>query len=209
MVQPNYSTDNAGEAAAEREADDLPRTVPTNGKRRDTPVIDQWPDPPAPEAFQGIAGEVVELIDPTTEADRVAVLIQFLGAFGNLIGKSAHFRVEGDYHPAKLNAILVGVSAKGRKGTSWGQVKRILSSVDNGWLTSRVLSGLSSGEGLIWEVRDLIHKGKAEVDTGVDDKRCFVLEPEFVSVLKVAQRDKNTISAIIRQAWDTDTRFAR
>jgi hypothetical protein len=214
----------------ERDAFDPPTRPPTNGKPRgpkrkkvphasegtsavarreagkfSLPARDPWPDAPPRDAFHGISGEVVDLIDPATEADRVAVLIQLLGAFGNLIGSSAHFRVGGDYHAAKLNAVIVGVSAKGRKGTSWGEVKRILSRVDNGWLTSRVLSGLSSGEGLIWAVRDPIHRGNVDVDSGVDDKRCFVLESEFVSVLKVAQREKNTISSIIRQAWDGDT----
>jgi hypothetical protein len=188
-----------------READDLSQMGPTNGKPRDTPAVDPWPDPPAAEAFHGIAGELVDLIDPATEADPVAVLVQFLGGFGNLIGKSAHFGVEGDYHAAKLNAVLVGVSAKARKGVSWGQVKRVLGRVDEEWLMGHVHSGLSSGEGLIWEVRDPIQGSKATADPGVDDKRCFVLEPEFVSVLRVAQREKNTISAIIRQAWDSDT----
>ncbi|MCH8839077.1 MAG: hypothetical protein IH831_00065 [Planctomycetes bacterium] len=76
--------------------------------------------------------------------------------------------------------------------------------------------GLSSGEGLIWQVRDPIYKHEAirekrqvvgyqdvEVDPGVADKRLLVLEAEFSSVLKVAARERNTISAIIRQAWDT------
>ncbi len=186
MLQPNNSTGNAGEVFAGL-------------------GIDPWPDPPAREAFHGIAGELVDLIDPFTEADRVAFLVQFLGAFGNLIGKSAHFPREADCHAAKLNAVLVGVSAKGRKGVSWGQVKRVLGRVDAEWLTGHVLSGLSSGEGLIWAVRDPVRKGEVEGECGVGDTRYFVFEPEFVSVLKVAQREKNTISAIIRQAWDGDT----
>ncbi len=181
-------------------------------------AVDPWPDPPAPEAFHGIAGELVDLLDPHTEADRAAILIQFLAGFGNLIGSGPHFRVEGDYHAAKLNVVLVGATSKGRKGTSAGQVLRILGRVDETWGTDRVLKGLSSGEGLIWAVRDPILKHEAikdkghvveyqdvEVDPGVEDKRAFVLESEFVSVLKVMQREKNTLSAVIRDAWDRDT----
>lgn len=40
-------------------------------------------------------------------------------------------------------------------------------------------------------------------DAGVSDKRLMVFEPEFARVLQVAERDTNTLSAIIRQAWDT------
>ncbi|MDI3341886.1 MAG: DUF3987 domain-containing protein [Sphaerobacter sp.] len=40
------------------------------------------------------------------------------------------------------------------------------------------------------------------VDHGVADKRLFVVEEEFASVLRVMGRDGNTLSAIIRQAWD-------
>src|SRR5437588_5491929 len=35
------------------------------------------------------------------------------------------------------------------------------------------------------------------------DRRLMVVEPEFATILKVASREGNTISAIIRQAWDT------
>ena len=41
------------------------------------------------------------------------------------------------------------------------------------------------------------------MDHGVTDKRLLVLEGEFASVLQVCAREKNTLSAIIRQAWDT------
>jgi hypothetical protein len=40
------------------------------------------------------------------------------------------------------------------------------------------------------------------VDHGVADKRLFVLEAELAGVLRVMQRDGNTLSAVVRQAWD-------
>jgi hypothetical protein len=39
-------------------------------------------------------------------------------------------------------------------------------------------------------------------DEGVSDKRLLVFEGEFASVLRVCGRDGNTLSAIIRNAWD-------
>jgi hypothetical protein len=70
-----------------------------------------------------------------------------------------------------------------------------------------VLHGLSSGEGLIYAVRDRAEgenkKGeKMVVDEGVEDKRLLVLEAELAGVLKVMNREGNTLSPVIRQAWD-------
>ena len=49
--------------------------------------------------------------------------------------------------------MLVGDSAKARKGSSFDHVARLLSQADPAF-TSRLSTGLSSGEGLIWTVRD-------------------------------------------------------
>lgn len=168
-----------------------------------------------PEALYGLAGEVVKVIEPHTEADPVALLVNFLSAFGSVIRDKPHFVADGARHSLKLNAVFVGDTSKGRKGTAWERSKKLLGAVDEDWVRNCVVSGLSSGEGLIWAVRDPIfkkepvkEKGKitgyqeACVDGGVEDKRALVLESEFSSVLKVLSRDGNTLSAIVRQAWD-------
>ncbi len=179
----------------------------------------EWPKPPAEEAFYGLAGELVRRIEPHSEADPAALLVQMLVAFGNVIGRTAYFRVEGDRHFVNLFAVLVGRTAKGRKGTSWGHINRVFSEVDPDWTSERIMGGLSSGEGLIWHVRDAVwkqepirEKGKAngrvvayqnvQTDAGVLDKRLLVMEAEFASALKVASREGNTLSPTIRQAWD-------
>src|SRR5262249_16900703 len=175
-----------------------------------------WPKQIAPEAYHGIAGEIVRTIEPHSEADPVALLVQTLVAFGSVIGRNAHIVVEADTHHMNLFAAHVGATSKGRKGTSWGQVRRVFPPVDHDWAPDRNLSGLSSGEGLIWAVRDSIkgrekvkEKGKPTryeevvVDTGEGDKRVLVVEPEFASVLRVMERQGNTLSSVIRQAWDT------
>src|SRR5256885_1686501 len=56
---------------------------------------DIWPDPPAPEAFHGLAGDIVQAILPHSEADPSALLVSLLIGIGNVIGRTAHFRVEG------------------------------------------------------------------------------------------------------------------
>ena len=61
----------------------------------------------------------------------------------------------------------------------------------------RILTGLSSGEGLIWAVRD-----PTSQHPGIADQRLLVIEPEFTSVLKAASREISTLSPTLRSAWD-------
>ncbi len=174
-----------------------------------------WPDPPDPVAFHGLAGDWIRAIAPHTEADEMGLLVQFLITFGNLIGRRAHSVAEADKHYTNLFAVLVGQTAKGRKGSSWGQIKRAMQKVDDEWTGERVQHGLSSGEGLIWTVRDPIFRmdpvkergrvvdyEQVMVDPGIEDKRVLILESEFASTLKVLSREGNTLSATVRNAWD-------
>ena len=122
-------------------------------------------------------------------------------------GAGPFFRVGADLHYLKLNTGLVGDTSKGRKGTSWGPVRELMRDADEPWIKTRVHHGLSSGEGLIYTVRDRVKdedkNGEAKVlDEGVEDKRLLVLEAELAGVLKVMRRVGNTLSPIVRQAWD-------
>jgi hypothetical protein len=175
----------------------------------------QWPDPLGEAAYHGLAGEFVAAVEPHTEADPAALLVQFLVAFGNVVGRRVYFVAEADKHFCNLFAVIVGISSKGRKGSSWGRTKSVVGSTDNSWGRDCIVKGLSSGEGLIWAVRDPIEKHEpikekgrvvdyqnVVTDQGVDDKRLLVVESEFASVLKRASLEGNSLSAIIRQAWD-------
>ncbi len=158
-------------------------------------------------AYQGLPGHIVGEMEPHTEADPVALLVTQLSAFGNACGRGAFFRVGADRHHPKISAVLVGKTSKSRKGTSWGFVRSPMHAVDRYWAEERVENGLSSGEGLIYQVRDKRMGANKDgdpivEDPGADDKRLFVLESEFAGVLKAAAREGNTLSPIIRSAWD-------
>jgi hypothetical protein len=161
-----------------------------------------WPEPLAPEAFYGLAGEIVRAIEPHSEADPAALLIQLLAAFGNVTGRGPFFRVERHDHHANLFVLIVGATAKGRKGTSWFQVVDLFARADRVWASTRIHGGTGSGEGVIWHVRDQIMKGDKVVEEGVDDKRLLLLESEFAQVLAVVKREGNTVSEVLRRAWD-------
>ena len=176
----------------------------------------QWPEPLAAEALHGLAGEIVRTIEPYSEADPAALLVQVLIGFESVVGRAPYFAVEADEHRANLFAVIVGATSTSRKGTSWSHVRRLLAAADEGWATNCITGGLSSGEGLIWAVRNPIEKkerirekGRVAgyetvlVDEGVSDKRLLVFESEFSRVLRVCARPTNTLSATTRQAWDT------
>jgi hypothetical protein len=168
-----------------------------------------WPEM-APDAYYGLAGDIVRTIEPESESDPVALLIQLLAMAGNAIGRLPYYQVESDRHRGNLFLAMVGVSAKGRKGTSMGRIRAVVRTADETWDDERLKGGLSSGEGLINEVRDPTHKWNPKesafelVDPGIRDKRLMIVEPEFAGVLSVAERPGNTISPLIRRAWDGD-----
>lgn len=178
----------------------------------------QTPAPLAPEAFYGLAGEFVQTVAPHTEADPAALLIQLLVAFGSVVGRNPHFVVEADRHGVNLFACLVGATSKGRKGTSKGHVLKLLKSVDPQWASICNHNGLSTGEGLIWIVRDPIERqspvkqgGRITeyqtevIDPGIADKRAMVWETEFARTLQAMKRETNTLSTVVRLAFDGDT----
>jgi hypothetical protein len=182
------------------------------------PTDPEWPTQLQPEALCGLVGELVETLDPHTEADPAALLAQFLIAFGNVVGRVPYFTAGADRHFPSEFGVLVGASSKGRKGSSWSTIEHVLGMADAEWLNACVQTGLSSGEGLIWAVRDEIaaqeamRTGKERrisgyqtvvKDHGVSDKRLMVVEPEFASPLRVSERDGNTLSPVVRQSWDT------
>lgn len=186
----------------ERLADEAPEWTPSAISVSDVdeiePALPTPPPSPDPAAFHGLAGEVVEAFDPYTEADPVAVLAQFLVVFGNVIGRTAHVRVGADRHHGNLFVCLVGPSARGRKGSSWRLVAELFEAATPGYIAEHVANGLSSGEGLIWAVRDPV----SEEDQGVADKRLLVVEEEFASPIRVMRREGNTLSPVLRRAWD-------
>jgi hypothetical protein len=178
------------------------------------------PEPPPwpnlePAALHGLAGEIVRTIEPHTEADPVGLLAQLVCMIGNLVGPGPHFQIEGDRHPGNLFVVLVGKSGQGRKGVGRGRALQLARMVDPEWVSDCIHQGLSSGEGLIWAVRDPVEKmepvkekgkvvryEKVEADPGVTDKRAQIVETEFAQVLRVLRRESNTLSPVIRAAWD-------
>ena len=156
----------------------------------------EWPEL-HDDALHGLVGDFVRTVDPHTEADPAALLIDFLVSFGSAVGPTPHAVADGARHGANLFAVVVGDTSRARKGTSRAQVRRPYEVADPEWSNNRVKGGLASGEGLI---AALTRSGDGPVD-----RRLYVVEPEFARVLGVAGREGSTLSPIVRQAWDSGT----
>jgi hypothetical protein len=70
-------------------------------------------------------------------------------------------------------------------------------------------TGIGSGEGLIYAVRDMVTKqeeknGKMEtiiIDNGANSKNVLFQEPEFSRLLKAGKREGSTITECLRNSW--------
>jgi hypothetical protein len=199
-----------------------PRVQATAATRADD---SGWPRAMEDAAFHGLAGRIVRLLEPTVEADRVALLLHFLVAFGNACGSRPHMVLGRRRHGTVLYAVVVGRTAKARKGTAWAAVEEVMASAASIWHSERVMSGLSSGEGLISNVRDpmteRVRKRDGEIedddaaepdedgfvtrtiDPGVEDKRLLIVEQEFAQPLRLMRREGNPLSQYLRTLWDS------
>lgn len=188
--------------------------------RDPAPVGVPWPSPLEDAAYHGLAGTITRAILPHTEADPAALLVQFLVGFGSVAGRGPFYRVGADFHRLNLFGVLVGPTSKGRKGSAWNATRQTLEATDEEWADKRNTSGLSTGEGIIWAVRDpiverepirdpktkkVISHQNVMTDAGIDDKRLMIVESEFASALRVAERDGSTLTAVLRQAFDSGT----
>ncbi len=176
--------------------DDPEPEQPADGPGQILPAPPGWPAAPGAAAYHGLLGEIVRVLEPETEADPVAILSQLLVCVGTAVGRGAYFQVEATRHHPQEFMLLVGESSRSRKGTAWDHARRLVCEADQP-LAERILTGLSSGEGLVWAVRD-----PTAQDAGITDRRLLALEPEFVSVLKSASREISTLSPTLRSAWD-------
>jgi len=183
LQEPNEPSDQtAGSAAPVTDDDDELPPFPAPDRPR--PVLDD-------AALHGPAGEIVRRLAPHTEADPAAMYAQLLVGVGSLIGRGAWFVADGARHHPNLYTIIVGRTAKSRKGTSWERVEHVLKELDELWFSTRVKSGVVSGEGVIQAFQD-----------DEQDKRLLLVEGEFGQVLQCMKREGNTVSVLLRNGWD-------
>ncbi|MGH2997817.1 MAG: DUF3987 domain-containing protein [Gaiellaceae bacterium] len=164
-----------------------------------------------PAALHGLAGETVRVLEPVTEASPAAVLITLLTIFGAAVGPAPFVLADGAHHGPRIFTVIVGKTARARKGTSWRVARGVMRHADASFVAGRVFGGFGSGEALIEAVGEAEDDAAGGFDDGshrdasprpVHDPRALIVEEEFARILRVAERDGSTLSPVIRQAWD-------
>ena len=155
---------------------------------------------PDPAVFQGRVGQTVRALDPSTEADPIGILVNLLSAGGAMLGNGPHLRIGNDRHPALIWALTIGATAAGRKGAATNTARLLLAAAEPAFVKDNIVSGLSSGEGLIEAVRDGDPNKKD--DPGVIDKRRWIVESEYGIPRARARREGSSLGGVLRQAWN-------
>jgi len=179
--------------------------------------FDPLPAPMGEDAFCGLAGQSVRIMEEHCEACPEALLMQLLVMLGNALGRNPFVTAGGKTFPNEF-VVLVGDSARGRKGTSLAITKSLLELATSGWAIERMFDGIQSGESVVSAVRDerfglntrkKFKRGEEPeeilIDPGIRDKRLMIVEEEFASLLKNASRRGSTITEVLRKAWESPT----
>jgi hypothetical protein len=168
------------------------------------------------EAYHGLAGVIACKVEANSEADGRGILGALLVGCGNVLGRTVHMRVNDSAHYCNEFISLIGKTARARKGLATDIVEAILGLANSAWKERCIARNFSSGEGLIALVSDEVVKAKKKKDDegnivfeneivreAAPDKRKLCILPEFGELLTIMARDGNSLSSILRQAWDS------
>lgn len=158
-------------------------------------------------ALYGILEHIVDVACEHTEAVPSTVVAHVLARFSATIGRTAYIQIGPQTRYLNFNGLIVGPTARGRKGTSAEYPAQLFHRAEYilGVRPLPELTALSTGEGLIHRVRDARYSDEDPnkvLDRGVDDKRLFCDISEFAGTLAVATRKEATITMVLRDAFD-------
>lgn len=181
-----------------------PAEAPAEPRRDEPPgtptLLPTGFNPNYADAVYGVLGEFVTALDRYTEADPAAVLVQALADAGCRMGFGPYAAAGSRRLHANLCVVVVGDTAIGRKGTAANDAMLLGKLGEPEWASGNVVTGLTSGEGLIERLRDRVEGAVG----GVEDKRLKVFEPEFASPLKKMGREGSVLSPVLRLAADSE-----
>jgi hypothetical protein len=147
-----------------------------------------------PAMYRGILADITEAAEPTTEADPSGIYASLQAGAGVLAGREPYVQIGNVRHPLLIWSLLMGRTGSGRKGEATTTSEIFLYRAKPSTFPGLAIAGLSSGEGLIEQIRD--------DGPRADDQRLLVTETEFSSVMARSRREGNTLAAVSRQAWE-------
>ena len=159
------------------------------------------PTPPtlSDTALYGLAGLAVRTLALPIDADPVAILLQFLAAFGNMVGPAPHCMVGSTRHGLNLFVVLVGESSKARKGSSWRPISNLFHEADSFWVARRVNAARPTAYRIFHLLCD---------EHPPTDRRLFLLTEELAPVLHLLGHNSGQLAPLLRSAWDGGDLYA-
>ena len=188
-------------------------------RQDEPPDLTRSPPKAKADMFPGLLGDVVNACCTGNEAVPVAVATNVLIRLSALVGPMVYLPIGDEKRLLNEFVLMVGPTGLG-KGASGHGPKRIFRQVEQFMELDFQLQlkagkgcgltkypnlnehygGLSSGEGIALALNDGI---KSDLKSQpVTDKRLLVFEPEFANVMSVCQRVGNTLSTVLRNAFD-------
>lgn len=165
-------------------------------------------DPPDDRVIRGPVGEWLTAIEPETEASLPSLGAGLLAGLGAFMGRGVSLQVGRITHTPNIFVVQVGPTGTARKGTADGEIRHFLTAVDRDFAFDNTASGFGSGEALIERVSDPEYDDKDKLKSGTPDQRLYIQESEFSKLLRIADRQGNILSDVIRLAFDADRPLA-
>jgi hypothetical protein len=148
------------------------------------PTTGAFPAEPAPAAFGGLLGEMVDDLAAGTDASLVGLMGSLIAYCGALIPGHAYFHRDQTSSPF---IALVGESSVGRKGTAMTRVMDAMSNaLETGTVHRVVMDGINSGEGLVSSLYYKREHFAQEPTVGL------VFEEEYATLISARGRDGST-----------------
>lgn len=172
---------------------------------------------PVPEMFPGLLHDIASACSEKSEAVPVAVAINVLVRMSALVGPMLYLQIGDERRLLNEFVLMVGPTGLGKGASNHGparifkRVEELLElDLQNQFQSGRSqginqyshlkvhTGGLSSGEGLAASLDD----GSEGDAKAVTDKRLVVFESEFSNTMSMHQRAGNTITMVLRNAFD-------
>lgn len=156
------------------------------------------------DMLHGVIGEFAQVAAIGKGLNPIATAIGCMTWLSAELSPRPVIAVGDIYHPCRIYAVHVGRSSRGGKGDSLNLVKKLqrrIGLIDPILLAKSHTGGISTREGLALELHDGYGQGDSATQA-VQDKRLFIIEPEFAQVLAQGKREGNTLMTALRDCWD-------
>ena len=169
---------------------------------------------PSEEIFHGPLGDIVDILDPHTEADPIGVLMSLMTMYSVAIGPEPSVKVGNTNQKLAVWTILAGDSGVGRKGTATGDARMVVEKAIPHLFdrTSHLVSAPNSGAGFVadlhsralqndWVVKKEDEDGEEYVTGLLPGFPALMIVPEMAAVFRTNRVD-TTLSQNLREAWE-------